>query len=228
MKRRQIAICTPCGGGNVNLHFALSLTATTKAFNHSDVTFLTLVGSSVLHAARNNLVAQALARGADNIVFIDDDVSWTPQAMERLLLHPERIVGGVYQKKPHHPHGKVEMAVSAMPGGLKPDHRGLVEVDGCATGFLRIDREVFEAMKTTSLKMHDDSLNDEENKHLHRWFEFGIMHRDGRAYEHGEDYKFAHKAREAGFKSYIDPDIKLGHHHGNYRFDASLNKIDLF
>ena len=72
MKRRQIAICTPSGSGNVNLHFALSLTATTKAFTHSDVTFITIVGSSVLHAARNSLVAQALARDADHIIFIDD------------------------------------------------------------------------------------------------------------------------------------------------------------
>jgi len=228
MKRKQIAICTPCGSGNVSLQFALSLTATTKAFNKSDVTFLTICGSSVLHAARNSLCAMALSRGADHIIFIDDDVSWTPQGMERLLLHPERIVGGVYQKKPHNPYAKPEMALSALPGGLVPDHRGLVEVDACATGFLRIDREVLEGMKSTCLKLQDEGLNDAENAELHRWFEFGVMHRDGKAFEHGEDYKFGHKAREAGFRSYIDPDIKLCHNMGNYKFDASLNKIDLF
>jgi hypothetical protein len=226
-KRRHIAICTPCGSGNVNLRFATSLMDTIKSIHQTDITFLTIVGSSVLHAARNSLVAMAMARGCDQIVFIDDDVSWTSAGFERLILHPASIVAGVYQKKLHHPRGEAVMAISALPTGVKPDANGLVEVDACATGFLRIDRGVFEAMKASSIKLEDEALNPHENAHLHRWFEFGVMEKDGKHYEHGEDYHFCSKARSAGFKSYIDPDIKLGHHHGQFKFDASMNKIDL-
>lgn len=223
----KIAICTPCMSGNVNLHFAMSLTATTKALKRTDMVFLTNVGSSILHMARNVLVAQALAQGADKIIFIDDDVSWTTNGFERLVTAPEHIVGGVYQKKPHNPYAPAQMAVSALPDGMVPNFHGLCEVDGAATGFLRIDREVFEAMKANCQKIEDDFLKPEEAKHLYEYFAFGKLIKNEKTYAHGEDYFFCHRAREAGYKTFIDPNIKLGHHHGQFKFDASLNTIDL-
>jgi hypothetical protein len=213
--------------GNVNLHFAMSLVATMKAMSRVDCIFLSNVGSSLLHMARNTLVAQALAEKADKIVFVDDDVSWTNGGFERLILAPEHIVAGVYQKKPHNPHASPEMAVSINPEGLLPNHNGLCEVDGAATGFLRIDAEVFEALKPHCPKIHDDGLKPHEVEHLFEFFSFGKMIKDGRVYVHGEDYAFCYKARDAGFKTYIEPTILLGHHHGNFKFDAALKTIDL-
>ncbi len=213
--------------GNVNLHFAMSLVASMKAMSRVDAIFLSNIGSSLLHMARNTLVAQALAQKADKIIFIDDDVSWTNNGFERLVLAPEHIVAGVYQKKPHNPYSPAEMAVSVLPEGMTPNHNGLCEVDGAATGFLRIDAEVFEKMKAICPKIHDDSMKPDEIEHLYEFFSFGKLIKDGKVYVHGEDYSFCHKAREAGFRTYIDPNIRLGHHHGNFKFDAALKTIDL-
>lgn len=223
----KVAIVTPCMSGNVNLHFAISLITTIKAMKKVECQFFSNIGSSILHMARNQLVAQAMAAKADKIVMIDDDVSWTNEGFERLILAPERIVGGVYQKKPHNPYAKPDMAMSANAGGLVPNWQGLCEVDGAATGFLRVDREVFEAMKPNALKIHDDNMPAHEVAELYKYFAFGSLIKDGHTYEHGEDYYFCHRARDAGFKTYIDPKIKLGHHLGGFKFDASLETINL-
>ena len=45
---------------------------------------------------------------------------------------------------------------------------------------------------------------------------------DGKVYLEGEDYNFCRKARSLGFKTWIDPSIKLGHHVGQFRFGANL------
>lgn len=223
----KIGLLTPCYSGNVNVQFAISLTATLRAVQRSEVVFLTNIGSSLIHMARNTLVAQAMAHKCDKLFFIDDDVSWTTNGFERVVLAPVTICAGVYQKKMHHPSGKVEMAVSAMPEGLKPNQYGLCEVDGAATGFLCIDRKVFEDMKPHVQKIHDDSLTAEENAELYEYFAFDKLIKDGKTYVHGEDYRFSHKAREAGHKVYVDPNVHLGHHAGGVKFDAKLQRVDL-
>lgn len=223
----KIALCTPCYSGNVNLHYAMSLMATMKAMSRVDCIFLSNIGSSLIHMSRNVLVAQALAQKADKIVFIDDDVSWTNNGFERLVLGPQHIVAGVYQKKPHTPHAEPEMALSVNPGGLVPDFTGLCEVDAAATGFIRIDAEVFEKLKTTCQKIEDNSLHPDEAVHMYEFFSFGKLIKDGKVYVHGEDYAFCHKAREVGYKTYIDPNIRLGHHHGTFKFDAAMKTVEL-
>ena len=209
------------------MHFAMSLVATMKAMTKADCIFLSNIGSSVIHMSRNVLVAQALAHKVDKVVFIDDDISWTNKGFERLVLAPQPIVAGVYQKKPHNPYAEPSLAVSALPSGLVPNYQGLCEVDGAATGFLRIDTEVFEKLKTTCQKLEDDNLKPEERPYLYEFFSFGKLIKDGGTYVHGEDYSFCAKARDVGFKTYVDPEIKLGHHHGNFKFDAALKTFDL-
>lgn len=218
----KIAITTPCMTGLVNMAFCVSLTETLRRIQKSEVVFFTLIGTSVLHSARNALIAKALAWGADKIVMLDDDVSWEPDDFQKLVLAPEPIVGGVYQKKKPSERGALSFAVSTLPEGFKADHRGLVEVCGAATGFLRVDAPVFEALKAAVPKIHDDSLSAAENAHLHLWFDFPVVQRERGLQVMGEDYSLCHKARAAGYRIWIDPSIRLGHHIGGFKFDAAL------
>ena len=223
----KIAILTPCMTGMVNVAFCTALADTLKRITKSEVVFFTIVGSSILHGARNALVAKALAWGADRVVMLDDDVSWEPEDFQKLVLHPEAIVGGVYQKKKPNERGALSFAVSALPDGFRADHRGLVEVCGAATGFLRVDASVFEALKATNPKIYDESLTAAENAHLHTWFDFPVIQRDRGMQVMGEDYSFCHKARAAGYRIWIDPSIKLGHHIGGFKFDAALPAMNI-
>lgn len=223
----KIAICTPCLSGEVNLAFSISLNATLARMQKTETAFFSVVGSSIIHLARCSLVAQAMEWGADKIVFIDDDISWRPQDFERLILAPEKLVCGAYQKKPFNVYATAEMAISALPGNLVPNDKGLCEIDGAATGFLRIDREVIEGMKPFVQKIHDDSMSAGQVAEFYEYFYCGKQIRDGRVYTHGEDFYFCAKAREAGFRTFVDPKIELGHHLRGFKFDAKLKTVDL-
>ena len=218
----KIAVLTPCYSGSVNMAFCLSLLETIMRVKKSECVFLTNTNNSILPAARNTLVAKAMAWGADKIVFIDDDISWKSDDFQKLVLAPERVVAGVYAKKKQTEGQATSFAVSALPAGFEPDHRGLVEVDGAATGFIRIDREVFEALKSDCVKLHDDSLDADSVKHLHEWFAFARVQREKGMMLEGEDYNFCRKARAAGFRVFVDPSIHLGHHSAGFKFGAHL------
>lgn len=217
---------TPCYSGTANIHFTISLLETVGRVKKSECGFYTIVGNSILVQARNALIAKALAFGADKIVMIDDDISWHHKDFERLILAPEKIVAGVYQKRPHFVGASTEFAVSVFPEGMTKGLNGLVEVDGAATGFMRVDREVFEAMKPHCMKLGDKTASPEEAEHLFEFFAFGKQLKDdGKTYLEGEDYNFCRRARHLGFKTYIDPEIKLGHHVGQFKFGAHLPEI---
>lgn len=206
----------------------MSLMETINRVKQSECMFYSVAGSSVLPMARNSLVAKAMAWGADKIVMIDDDVSWKSEDFQKLVLHPVSIVAGVYQKKQFTQGTTPEFAVSMLPGGMTPDWRGLCEVDGAATGFLRVDREVFEALKPSVCKLYDPSepsgpVADE----LFEYFAFGKMLKDDRTAFEGEDYNFCRKARGIGHRTYVDPSMKLGHYAGQFRFGASLPNMDI-
>jgi hypothetical protein len=102
-----------------------------------------------------------------------------------------------------------------------------VEVEGAATGFLRIDREVFEAMKPSVCKLYDPRTEPAEMEELYEYFAFGKMLKNNRTAFEGEDYNFCRKARALGYKTFIDPTMKLGHHVGQYKFGASLPPLSL-
>ena len=219
----KICVVTPCYQGTVNVQFLMSLMNTITRIKKSECMFFTVIGSSILPMARNLLVAKAMALGADKIVMIDDDVSWQSDDFQRLVIAPEKIVAGVYQKRPHNWQDQPEMAVSLFPTGLEVDDRGLAEVDGAATGFMRVDREVFEAMKASCVKLGDKSLEPDQERELFEYFQFARQQKDdGKVYLEGEDYNFCRRARALGFRTYVDPAIKLGHHVGQFRFGASL------
>lgn len=223
----KLAILTPCMTGSVNMAFCTSLAETLRRITKTEAVFFTTVGSSILHASRNALVARALAWGADRVVFIDDDISWSSEDFQKLVLHPEPIIGGIYQKKMAHARAPLSFAVSALPGGFVADHRGLAEVHGVATGFMRVDADVFERLKPQCVKLHDASLTKEENGHLHSWFDFPHVQMPDGVQVQGEDYAFSQRARAAGFRVWVDPSIRLGHHIGGFKFDAAVPALNI-
>lgn len=219
----KIAVLTPCYSGMVNIQFMMSLMNTITRVKKSECSFFTVVGCSILPQARNMLLAKGLAMGADKLVLIDDDISWHSDDFQKLVLGPEPIFAGTYQKRPHNHFDRPEMAISLFPSGLEADNRGLCEVDGAGTGFMKIDREVVEAMKSHCVKLGDKTADPEQEKHLYEYFQFARMQKDdGKVYLEGEDYNFCRKARSLGFKTWVDPSIKLGHHVGQFKFGANL------
>lgn len=228
----KVVVLMPSWRGEVNFHTMVSLLSTFTRVRQTQMEFIGNLGNSILPMARNQLVAEAMAMGADKLVFIDDDISWdVTEDFQRLVLAPKTIVGAVYQKKAGNAEDAIrnpQLAVSANPGGLQIEPTsGLCEVDGLGTGFCKIDRVVFEDLKPFVQKLAADDMAPKVEAELYDYFDYFHVIRDGKTYKKGEDFAFCQKARKAGHKSWIDPKIKLNHCLKGFKFGASLKTEEL-
>jgi hypothetical protein len=129
-----------------------------KPFHYCDKTDL-----PVEHA-RNLLVERTLQIVPDctHLLFIDDDMVFEDDALERLLAHDLPVVGGLCHNR-RHPYMPILMRhpVKDDPSSGyafmydycdQTDDHGLVEVDATGAAFLLVKREIFEAIAKTGEK----------------------------------------------------------------------------
>jgi hypothetical protein len=95
-RQRSVMICTPVARNPV-WEYTASLASTLLFLQEQGVrvTFQMVVGSSVVHRARNELVAHFLASDFTDLLFIDDDMQWGPNDVLRLLGSDKPLIGGV-------------------------------------------------------------------------------------------------------------------------------------
>lgn len=169
--------------------------------------YLLLSGNCHVDDARNAVVRDFLATDCTELVFIDADVSWRADGLLRLCRHEiedTEIVGGVYPYRRNDTRKRLQGApVRTLPGVGEPDHRGLLEVEGLPTGFLRIPRHVLERMAEESPAYHTRG-----GVISHEIFDRDILEDGGRR---GGDIRFCMKWRELGGRAFADPEIQLGH-----------------
>lgn len=100
MSKGRVAICTPSWERPTQAYLdALEASAPVldaAGWEHSAAFTVT---NPYISAARANMLGKALEWGADVIVFIDDDVSWSPKDLLKLLETEGDVVGGNYRYK---------------------------------------------------------------------------------------------------------------------------------
>lgn len=143
---------------------------------------------------RNILAARFLRGKATDMVFIDGDMGFEPQELVRLCQSDRPLVAGIYRKKMD----KVEYVVA--PIGTDPDADGYVDCHWLPTGFMRINRSVFEGL---TVPRYADSAGEAVDGY------FLCQVRDG-AYR-GEDVEFCRLVREAGGQCSAFLDMRLRH-----------------
>lgn len=109
------------------------------------ITVRPLYGDSLIPRARNTLTAQFLASDCTHLLFLDSDLSFSPELIARLVAHDLPVVGGMYAKKGDND-GLPEWVVVGLPGE-QPDAQGLQRVRYTGTGALLIKRGVFQRLK---------------------------------------------------------------------------------
>lgn len=159
--------------------------------------FATQEGVCYICQARNILVKSFMETDCTDFVFIDDDVSFQPDALLKLLATPHPIVAGIYRKKME----PVSWPVNLI-GPLVLDENGCAEAHMLPTGFMRIKREVFETLRSKVPHYKADQYGD-----LVAYFMTGI--RNGLFW--GEDVAFTSAWRQAGGKLWALLDVTLGH-----------------
>lgn len=157
---------------------------------------LHLAETCLVHQGRNNIASKCYD---DYLLFIDTDMAFPVDALNKLIEADKDIIGGLYysRKAPNLPHV------------FKQDEKGkytvyedcpqdkVFECDSIATGFMLIRKNVLEAF--------DKAISE---KKFRLPFDFMTTEQNG---ELGEDMAFCNRAKQLDFKIWCDPTIPLGH-----------------
>ena len=161
---------------------------------------------------RNQMATDALRDGFEETLWIDSDVGFHPDSVERLRSHSLPMVCGIYPKK-----GNRAVACHVMPGTpamVFGEQGGLVELKYAATGFLLVRREVYlQIQSRLNLPMCNERFGEPMIPFFHSMLH---PHEDGYWFL-GDDYAFCQRAQEAGIRIFADTTIRLWHI-GMYRY----------
>lgn len=184
-------VAVPCMD-QVPAQFAHSLATLTKVGE----TVVAFQISSLVYMARNDLAKKAVACGADFVLWIDSDMVFSPDLLQRLMEHMKNpeidMVSGLYFRRvaPYSPvlYDRLEITEERCEHtefDQIPDEP--FEVGGCGFGGV---------LMRTSL-IYDVALK------------YGDMFAPIKGV--GEDLSFCWRARQLGHKVICDPSIVLGH-----------------
>lgn len=156
---------------------------------------------------RSHLATEALAENFEEILWVDSDTVFHPDAVERLRSHRLPIVGGIYAKR-----GQAEFVCRFLPDTptmTLGEGGGLVEVRYAGTGFLLTHRRVYEDIKRVlelpvCNKMWPTTV-------VPYFLPLAIEDIDLGWYYLSHDFSFCERARQAGYKVMLDTSIRLWH-----------------
>lgn len=97
-----VFILTPCFGGVNYVNYTISLINTINAFNNVGIPLQISFckNDSLISRARNNLIAKALTEErTTHCMFIDNDITWDPIDIFKLLIANKPLIGGIYPLK---------------------------------------------------------------------------------------------------------------------------------
>jgi hypothetical protein len=166
-------------------------------------------GFSAIDQGRNQMASDALHEGFAETMWIDPDIGFEADAVERLRAHGLPLVAGIYPQA-----GSRSLACHVLPGTRQLTFGkggGLVELQYAAAGFLHVRREVYESVRD---KPDLPLCNTRFGRGVWPFFlplavespdaSSGVRHR-----YLTEDYAFCHRARQAGFRIMADTTIRL-------------------
>ena len=206
----DVLIATP--GENMVSAYVQALVDTTRVLNEKGISYQLLTKSGSFVPSTRELTAtdtfshnwetREIASGKytyNKIIWIDSDIEWTPEDFLKLYYSDLDIISGLYQTNPN---GTVAVNLTdplGRPTLVNKVHFLLwdvpVEVGGVGFGFVAMKSGVFEKMNRPWFKIREvkwDNLDFKVNM--------------------GEDYSWCEGAKEAGFKIWVDPLVKLKHH----------------
>lgn len=133
-----------------------------------------------------NEVMQYARQKNDDLLFIDSDIVFTPEDVDKIEKHlkDKDIITGVYLNDNRNPWIFKRMGDDYRLTLLQ---EGTYQIDACGAGFLGISKKVIQAIDRPFTNLQE-----------------------GRAI-HYEDIAFCHRANRAGFKIWCDSSIRVGH-----------------
>lgn len=153
--------------------------------------------------ARNACVKKFLESDCTDLLFVDADLVFDNNAMEKIIKYDRPIVAGSYRLKQIFEHYPVVIDFDRENKNCKEEETGLVWVHSAPTGFMRIQRRVFE-----ELEVHYKPIADTHG--MIPFFETGMrIFNDGQWW--GEDTAFCRKWTDMGGDVMVEPRLTFTH-----------------
>lgn len=144
--------------------------------------------SCYVHKNRNDIAEEAIKKGYTHIFFVDTDMCFAPEVLERLISRDVDIIGANYHRR----NANKETVIKFMEDGKlvgKPIPEDLFECATIGTGCALIKTDVFKKIGYPYFEFKDDIIKEEV----------------------GEDVFFCLKAIRNGYKVWGDNSVDIGH-----------------
>lgn len=182
-----------------------------------DECYVQEVGCPYISHARATMTRKALDTDADVLVYLDYDLSWTPDSMLSLLSVDEPVVAGLYRfKKPDEQY----MGVLKTTGDHRPIVRddGLILAEWVPAGFLKVSRDAISRLA----KAHPELLyGDPMRPHIDLF-----NHGAHQGIWYGEDYAFSRRWNAMG-QIWVLPDLDITHHSPDIAYPGNFHNFML-
>ena len=229
--RVNLAVATPCFGGQISVVYAASLFKLQKlarTYGDFNLKILFKDGDALITRARASLISQFLDDSdATHLLFVDADIGFEPDQVLRLIECGAEMCAAVYPIK-RIDWGKVKSTIEAgrsnpAAAALKyvfevDDPNAVIERDGfvkvryAGTGFLMIRRQALERMCAhyTELKYKRDHSIDAATTSDNRFALFECMITEDGTYL-SEDFAFCKRWTNIGGEIWADLKSTLAH-----------------
>lgn len=184
--------------------YTFSISSSREALHNAGIqtAYYLLSGNCHVDDARNRIIQEFLASDCTDLVFIDADVSWRDADLVKLCQYDVDVVGATYPYRREDK--KDDMPIRMLMNGGK-SVKGLIEVAGMPTGFLRFKRHVIEQLV---LKCEKFDGNNGHSSMQPLLFQRTL---DPNGVRWGGDLHVCNLWRRMGGHVYCDPEIILGH-----------------
>lgn len=175
-------------------------------------------GDALIDRSRSIVAMSFIKTNSDYLLFIDDDIVFDPLQIRQMMVSMREndfdIVGGAYPlKRVKEPGIAIRTLENDELVPFGPDG-GLYEVRYISTGCMAIHRRVFESL------IHNSGLHLCHPQTMQFYPFFMPMEKeiakDTWIYL-SEDWAFCERAKDLGFKVWVDTTVKLGHV-GDYQY----------
>lgn len=175
------------------------------------------IGCPYISQARSTMLRKALDAKADHIVFLDHDVSFSPDDIVRLLVTEGDVVAGTYRfKKDEESYmGRPMYGESGKPICRTSDNAILMH--SVPAGFLKLTKHAVNVFMASYPELcygdryhpHIDLFN--HGAHDWTWY--------------GEDYAFSRRWRERCGDIWCVPSLTLGHHSADKDYPGNYHEF---
>jgi hypothetical protein len=170
--------------------------------------------SAAIDRTRSEMATQALTEGYEELLWIDSDISFEPDAVDRLRSHGHPLIGGLFAKR-----GTAGFGCRFLPGTGEitlGEGGSAVEVRYLGTGFLLTHRRVYEDIARVFDLPVCNTASDAPPA-VPFFLPMVIRDEELGFWYLSEAWSFCERARQSGHKVMLETSIRLWHY-GRYGY----------